>query len=658
MIWGTELQRMAMLKGWIAIGMMAPAVATAAPAPLSAYGQLPEVSDIALAPDGSAIAAMIGTDDKRGMRLLSLPDLKLVTFFRTGDAKIRSLRWAGPDHVVLTYSTTAKALNLEGDRHEWFLAIEYNVKTGKWDKLLDMVPGAMNVVLSSPVALTDGKRDAIGIEGASLKENVTVSTLFRIDLGNHLTKQLDTGSVNTVDWVIGPDGHGVARADYRQSTGEWTLFVRPKGSNNFKRTPTIVAPIDRPALLGYGRTTDTVLVSQLGEDGWQTHEVSLADGSWSEPLAELNSDNVLRDGATQTVIGSLSTDMAGYNYQFLDPADQKLWMGLQKAFAGETVSFVDWSDDRMVAIVEVEGPKNGDAFFLVDRRTKKADWIADRYRAINPESVSERRVITYKAADGFEIPAYLTLPRGRGTKGLPLVVLPHGGPASRDNPGFDWWSQALASRGYAVLQPQFRGSDGFGTAHLAAGYGEWGRKMQTDLSDGVRQLVRDGIADPGRVCIVGASYGGYAALAGVTFDAGLYRCAISIAGVSDLRRMLQSESRGYFGSRTDTVRYWQRFMGAKSLSDASVDAWSPALRANAIKVPVLLIHGKDDTVVPYAQSTVMAEAMKAAGGSVDLVTLQAEDHWLSRGPTRSQMLFETVAFLEKHNPPGAAAAGK
>lgn len=626
------------------------------PPAVATFGQLPSVSDIALAPDGSAFAAMIGGEGNRELQLRSLPDRKVITFYRTADAKVRSLRWLGPDHLVVTSSKTARANGLEGNKQEWYLAIEYNLKSKKWSKLLEAVPDAMNIVLGSPAMVTDSKKTEIAVEGLSVPGNVTVSTLFRINLDNHLTKIMDVGSVNTQDWVIGADGRGVARADYRQASGEWALFVRPVGGNQWKRAQTITALVDRPQLLGYGHDTGTVLVSALEGDSWQTHEVKLADASWSAPLADLDSDHVIRDRTNGTVIGSVTSDMAGYQYKFLAESDQKLWTALTRAFPGETVSFVDWTDDRMVAIVEVEGAKNGDAYFLIDRRNHSADWLADRYRDIGAEAVNDRQVITYKAADGLDIPAYLTLPKGRAAKALPLIVLPHGGPAARDAPGFDWWSQALASRGYAVLQPQFRGSDGFGTEFLAAGYGQWGRKMQTDLSDGIRQLVKQGIADPKRVCIAGASYGGYAALAGVALDAGVYRCAVAVAGVSDLRRMLRKEAAGYFGSKTGTVRYWQRFMGAQSVADTNVDRFSPALQAAAIKAPVLLIHGKDDTVVPYEQSTVMADAIRKAGGNVEMVTLNAEDHWLSREATRVQMLEAMVVFLEKHNPPGQGAA--
>jgi dipeptidyl aminopeptidase/acylaminoacyl peptidase len=202
-----------------------------------------------------------------------------------------------------------------------------------------------------------------------------------------------------------------------------------------------------------------------------------------------------------------------------------------------------------------------------------------------------------------------------------------------------------------VLQPNFRGSEGFGYSFVKAGFGQWGKAMQTDLSDGVRHLAKAGTIDPKRVCIVGASYGGYAALAGATLDRGPYRCAVSVAGPSDLRRMLVDGSRRFVSSDNASVRYWLRFMGADGVKDPDLAAISPAKMADKVEIPVMLIHGKDDTVVPYVQSTLMADAMKKAGKPVELVTLAGEDHNLSRGATRLQMLTSMVEFLEKNNPP-------
>jgi len=176
--------------------------------------------------------------------------------------------------------------------------------------------------------------------------------------------------------------------------------------------------------------------------------------------------------------------------------------------------------------------------------------------------------------------------------------------------------------------------------------------MQTDLSDGVRWLAAEGIADPARVCIVGASYGGYAAMAGLTLDKSVYRCGVSVAGVSDLRRMVNWEAQQEGERNGQTVRYWNRFMGAARLNDRALDALSPAFLAESVDSPLLLIHGKDDTVVPIEQSRVMAEAMRRAGKPVEMIELAGEDHWMSRAQTRQQMLRETVRFLEASNPVG------
>jgi dipeptidyl aminopeptidase/acylaminoacyl peptidase len=277
--------------------------------------------------------------------------------------------------------------------------------------------------------------------------------------------------------------------------------------------------------------------------------------------------------------------------------------------------------------------------------------IADAWPGVPPAAIAPVRNLTYKAGDGLEIPAYLTLPVGREAKNLPLIVLPHGGPEARDEPGFDWWAQALASRGYAVLQPQFRGSAGFGRKFVEAGHGQWGRKMQSDLSEGVRHLAKEGIVDSKRVCIMGASYGGYAALAGATLEPDVYRCAVSVAGVSDLPVMLKDEVRSAGGVNRTGVRYWAKFMGTSFQKRGELDAVSPAAQAARAGGPILLIHGKDDTVVPFEQSEIMHRALKRAGKPVEFVTLAAEDHWLSRGATRLEMLKRAVSFVEKHNPP-------
>jgi dipeptidyl aminopeptidase/acylaminoacyl peptidase len=285
----------------------------------------------------------------------------------------------------------------------------------------------------------------------------------------------------------------------------------------------------------------------------------------------------------------------------------------------------------------------------VDIAAHSAKPFGFPYPSLASSDVGPIRMFDWKAADGLALRGVLSLPPGPPAANLPLVVMPHGGPEARDYPVFDWWAQAFASRGYAVFQPNFRGSSDYGVAFRNAGFGEWGRKMQTDISDGVAELAKQGLVDPKRVCIVGASYGGYAALAGVTLQQGLYRCAVAVAGVSDLGAMTRYVHDRGGDEASSGTRYWSAFMGEHQ------DDVSPIRLASRADAPILLVHGKDDTVVPFAESEAMAAALRAAGKPVEFVVMQGEDHWLSREDTRVMMLKASVAFVEKYDPPGAAA---
>jgi dipeptidyl aminopeptidase/acylaminoacyl peptidase len=634
--------------------LLASSPALAAP-PLAAYGQLPGISNVALSPDGSKWAAILGDETHAEIQIRELATTKLISVTPTEKAKARSLEWVGPEHLVATISSTTSIAGLSGPRREWYVLLDYNLKTKKWRQVMQGIENTLGAAAGEATGMMLEGKPVLLVPGYTFSSNIGVSTLYRIPLDTLQARRVEPGNEETIDWVVGDDGKALARIDYEQKSGEWRLYTR--SGDRLKRSYAEMTPLDRPYIRGLGSNGDTLLISTRKSGTRQTHDLSLADGSLSSPRADLDTDGLLTDPVTRRLSGTVDVSLEAIDYRFFSESEQKLWRGLARAFPGEIVTLASWSDDRMTAIVEVDGPTNGDAFFVVDRKAKKADFLADRYPGIKAADIAPVKPIRYKAADGLEIPAYLTLPLGRPAKGLPLIVLPHGGPESRDSPGFDWWAQALASRGYAVLQPQFRGSSGFGSDHRDAGYGQWGRKMQTDLSDGVRHLVKDGTVDAKRVCIAGASYGGYAALAGPTLDPGVYRCASAVAGVSDLRRMLAAEINDANGVReTAGLRYWKRFMGTETVSNPMLDTLSPAKLVDKVTVPIQLIHGKDDTVVRYDQSTTMEKALRAAGKPVELVTLPSEDHWLSRAPTRIAMLNAMVGFLEKHNPPDAVNA--
>jgi dipeptidyl aminopeptidase/acylaminoacyl peptidase len=332
-------------------------------------------------------------------------------------------------------------------------------------------------------------------------------------------------------------------------------------------------------------------------------------------------------------------------YVYFDPARAALQRGIEAVFPGKDAHAVSVTRDGSKAIVAVEAPDLPRTYYFLDRDSHVATKVASQYPGLSAADLGTMRADPYKARDGLDIPAYLTLPPGKAPKNLPVVVLPHGGPDARDAIGFDWWAQFLANRGYAVFQPNYRGSKGYGRAFTDAGLHQWGLKMQDDVTDGVKKLIADGIADPKRICIVGASYGGYVALAGATFTPDLYACAVSISGVSDLGRMVTHQAVLY-GRRSGPVSFWQSRIGMRG--DPQLDATSPALHADQVRIPVLLMHGRHDTTVAFAQSEEERDALARAGRTAELVTFEGDDHYMTLANTRITMLKTLEEFLKKN----------
>ncbi len=625
-----------------------PGARRACAVPLEVYGSLPHIEDVSLSPDGSQIAFVLVDGDTRIVWVGPLADPRKAFPMRLGNEKLRDIRWADDTHMLITMSATTLPAGFCCFRGEFYQLQVLDLKARKASIVpkLDQVDTRngwhwLNAITGRPMVRSLGGHTVLFIRGVYFTSR-TFPALFRLDLTTGVQQVVRQGSASTVGWLVGGDGQVIAEEDYFDLQQHWLLLARLNGEGNMTEVASGHEAIDLPEVLGFGPDPDTLLV-QLPVDGdyvWKL--LSLRDGKLGAPLAGHRSfQYAIEDGSAHRMIGGVYIDDYAH-YVFFDPQLEMRWAAILAAFSGEQVRLVSVSGDFSKFVVLVEGATHGFAYYIVDLDTGHAKMLGPVYEGITHPL--EVRRITYAAQDGFRVPAYLTLPSGRPEKSLPLIVLPHGGPVARDTAEFDWWSQALADQGYAVLQPNYRGSD-LGRRHLEAGFGQWGRKMQTDLSDGVRYLVKEGIVDPTRVCIVGASYGGYAALAGVTLDPGVYRCAVSVAGLSDLRRMLRWAG---FGR---TQRYWDRFMGVTGPGDPALDAISPIKHLDALNVPVLLIHGHDDTVVPFEQSQVMFDAMKRANKTAEFVQLDHEDHWLSRSETRLQMLKASVQFLRVHDPP-------
>jgi dipeptidyl aminopeptidase/acylaminoacyl peptidase len=632
----------------VALSLAIPLPLTAAP--LEAFGHLPSVEDVEISPDGSTIALVASDAENHQVRFNRTNDLSFILSVQANSAKIIGLQWVGSNHLIIVSAKTERSVELADPREQHLFATDVDLATRTMQTLLQERHGQVdailgNIIMGWPQPAMSGGKPVAMLEGVTFAGYGKPGrlTFFRDELDARSVTAVVIGGGATQSFVADPTGNVVGGAEYNGK--DWVLAARTK--DDWKTVHSETAPYDPPVLRGLGRSVATLMVEKDENGVRHYHEQPIAGGDWSPPIALLDDTTPIYDPVRRTVIGGYRADELAYRYAFFDPAEQKIWDAVARAFPGETVKLSSWTDDRSKIVLQVEGPRSGAAYYLLDTRTHRADWIADKYQGVTSEDLGEVRAIRYPASDGTIIPAYLTIPHGATAKNLPLVVLPHGGPNARDNPGFDWWAQAIASLGYAVLQPQYRGSTGIAPGLETAGYGQYGRKMLTDMSDGVAFLARNGTIDPAQVCIVGGSYGGYAAMAGVTLQSGIYRCAVAVAGISDLRRQFDRDT----GGGDNPARWlWLRRLGAKSNDDPVFDELSPARHAAQLSVPLLLIHGSIDTVVDPVQSRIMQEEAAKAGKTVQFVTLKHEDHNLSFSPTRLEMLQAMADFLKANLP--------
>jgi dipeptidyl aminopeptidase/acylaminoacyl peptidase len=629
--------------------------AAAAPPPLSVYGNLPGFERAALSPSGNRVA-LIGVVDGARRLLVVDQDNKALLASAVGDQKVTSIDWAGEDKVLVRIHATVD------------LGIGFTTQKAELSSMLVVPVGAQKpwVVFDGNNYVTGGvfrykgvreregrwfgyfgtiTLEAGGAGGVTLEPvmNSTDPELYEVDLetrkANRVAKRGELESSR--DWLVGAAGDVVALRDFYSWNGNWRITDR-----NAKTLASGTNPQGGIRLVSLGRIPGTIIYADedegTGEEHW--YELSLAGGNAVELLADEPVLAIHTDPRSRQLIGFVR-DVDAPSDEFFDPRRNKIMAATRRAFPGLNVRLVDWSDSFERLLVSTDGVGDPGTWWLVDIKTGKATDLGSSY-PIKSSEVGPMRMFRYKAADGLDVEGVLTLPPGREAKKLPVVVLPHGGPADRDYPGFDWLAQAFASRGYAVFQPNFRGSTGYGAAFQKAGDGEWGRKMQTDISDGLAELVRQGIVDGSRACIMGWSYGGYAALAGVTLQQGIYRCAVSMAGVSDVERLSSTWMKE--SNRDQTTRRWIAQALGKGRDLRSV---SPIRFVDRVAAPVLLIHGTNDTVVLPEQSSSMANALREAGKEAELLTLDKADHGLLEGEARLAMLEAAYKFIERHNPP-------
>ena len=617
----------------------------AAPPPPEAFGSMPAESDVILSPDGHWLAWTDRTESKPRIIMFDLAAKRIQRVLAVPDrVKVRDLTWSDNETLIIILSETTESKYSKDTSRENFRTIAADVSGGD-SRMLPLrdpnFPNRKGNVI--PAGLISAR--ASNPHTIIMATGYVCSCLLEVDTRTGKYTVIKNGNDYTMDWVVDLNGRPVAREDWdwRRHAYKLVALTGEKVREIFRKDDS-----EHPKIAGL--LADGSAVVLLAANG-RRHQAVWAiplDGSPAKLIVEdPNADitNVYADPYTGAIIGVyLSGSVA--DVRWLEPPAQQRQDTVQRAFPGRQVHVYGWTADGTKTLASVGTPSSPPIYYIVDFTTHRADIAGEEYPALAGVPLGEVKEISYKARDGTSIPGYLTLPAARPSAPIPLVVYPHGGPQSRDYLAFDWLTQFLASRGYAVLQPQFRGSTGFGDAFREAGYRQWGGLMQDDVTDGVRAMIAQGIADPHRICIVGFSYGGYAALAGAAFTPDLYSCAASISGVSDLPALMRGEVPLYEGTISNSMSDWKAHIGGPH--DANLAAKSPINSVKAIKIPILIVYGTGDSVVPNAQSQNMALALKSAGKNVSVAILAGEDHWLSQTETRVQVLKELEAFLGQH----------
>lgn len=614
-------------------------------ASLEDYGSLPKVSSIAISPNGKLTALIQHEGDNNLFVIVPTGGKKAIAVTDLGNINANSLFFISDNKVILTVSDIRKVRGYT-NRMNFSASYVYDIRKNKIKTLLNKTWGLYPAQSGLGKIVGYNVRENRVYMPAYSEENDIPYNLYSVNLETGKGVIHARGNTHTIDWIVDESGNVVAREDYHNKRQIHKIVAYRKNKEKViysKKT-------SQPEITLYGRTKNNNLI--YVDDGL-FYEISTTDGD-IQKLETASGDIDIR-----SVLLTLDRQIIGIEYDGIRPfyelVDSKHnddFTKLDATFPNSQVSYLGSTQDKTKILAFVSGNDSAGSYLLFDTSKVQAEELAYHYPNIKKSQIGEIKTIAYKSKDGIKIPSILTWPPNltkAKRKNLPLLVFPHGGPESNDTLRFNWWAQYFANKGYLILQPNFRGSSGFGKAHITASYGQWGKKMQSDLSDGVSALVRAGYADPNRVCIMGGSYGGYAALAAGAFSPKLYRCVISFAGISDLNKMLFDDKKEY-GKDHFVVRYWEKSLGNNKLNKNFLEKVSPINSSSAFAAPVLLIHGKADTVVPFKQSKIMHKALTKAGRESSLITIDKGSHWLSKSEDRLKLLKEIEIFLEKHNP--------
>lgn len=486
--------------------------------------------------------------------------------------------------------------------------------------------------------------------------------VIRVNARTAVINRVEENPGNVDQWLA--DNRGVVRVALQSERGVARTIYREDENAPWQPLPGMNYNDTKLRPLGIGADNQTLYVNRRTPAGtWAVYPYDLRQKTFGEPLIAHEHYDIIpewwRSSANGVPLQGLifAPDRSGtlLGIRFLTEFPRVVWFdegmaalqaSLDAALPNKINSIVSMDDARQRFIVLSWAANDPGVFFLFDAATQKLGKLLARMPWIDSAKMAQVVAIKVKARDGLLLHGYLTLPPGRGQKSLPMIAMPHGGPQTRDVWGYDPDAQFLANRGYAVLQIDYRGSAGYGDGFFKQGVKQVGTGMQNDITDAVRWAIRQGIADPQRIGIMGGSFGGYSALMGLVLEPDLYRCGINIAGVTDWAELIKEKAAMFPRSYS----YNLNLIGNPKKDAEELKAISPVYLVDRIKAPVLIIHGRDDPAVPFSQAKMLVQALEKAGKPHEFMSKYNEQHGLRDFGNRVEMYRQVEAFLQKYLP--------
>lgn len=609
------------------------------PIPLEHFAELPFLVGPELSPDGRLIAARLPGEGAERIAIFrpGSDEAPSIIGGTEGEYDLRWIRWAGNDRLLIGVTVLAPLLAYKIPVTRLLV---YDISTRR----LRPIGVGRGMVGDEVIHISD---DGEWILLLSQQQITSYPSVQRIELATGAAREVQPSRTGIWDWYA--DEQGVVRAGIEYNARKLKIFYRDAEGAPLRRIESRRFQRDDSSIdsIHFVGTNKGLIISNAETGRFGVYDYDFAADAigasvFDHPEVDVTSVLVASDGRLEAV--TYEDDRPRIKWMREDLAE--LQRTIDGVFAGKSNRIAGRSRDGDRVLVWSGGAHDPGIYYIFTRSARRMEPFASPYDRLQDHSFAEVRPVSYQSRDGLTIRGYLTLPPGRPERGLPLIVMPHGGPFIRDSWAFDPQVQFLASRGYAVLQPNYRGSTGYGREFVERGYGQWGTGMIDDMGDGVEWLAREGIADPARVCIMGGSYGGYAALWAPIRDPQRYRCSIAFAAVTDLRAILRYDARRFTAPRY--ARAWRQKVQGEDRADLSLV--SPLQQAARLKVPALIAHGEKDQIVPPSHSRDMVRALTRAGSRVESVFYPEAGHGFGRPEDSIDFLRRVEAFLAAHNP--------